>query len=169
VGARGQLAWAQDATPDACPVTTPAENKALVERYWVEVWTAGGEAAIPELLADDELHHWGIAGETVGHAPFAGRLKAFLTAFPDFAIRVDQLIAEGDLVSSRWTATGTQQGEWRGIPPTGKAVEYTGMNVFRIVCGKIAESWGEADHLGLLRQLGGLPDVGTPTAATPAP
>jgi steroid delta-isomerase-like uncharacterized protein len=164
-------ARAQDATPDTCPATTPEENTALVDRYWAEVWTAGGAAAISDLLADDELHHWGIGGDTVGRAEFAERLAAFLTAFPDFAIRADQTVAEDDLVAARWTATATQQGEWLGIPPTGNSVKYTGINIFRIACGQIAESWGEADHLGLLRQLGGLPDLALPeeVEATPAP
>ena len=160
-------AVAGQATPGAgetCPTTTLEENKALVERYWAEVWTAGGEAAAADLLAVDELHHWGVGGDTVGPAAFTERLGRFLAAFPDFAVRVDQLVAEGDLVVSRWTATATQEGEWLGIPATGAAVEYTGMNVFRIACGRIAEAWGEADHLGLLRQLGGVPDAATPGA-----
>lgn len=172
-------AQAQDATPETCPVTTPEENTTLAERYFAEIWTAGGEAAIPELVAD-EIHHWGVGGDTVGRAAFAERLETFLTAFPDFAIRVDQAVAEDDLVASRWTATATQQGEWMGIPPTGNAVKYTGINIFRIACGQIAEGWSDADHLGLLRQLGALPGLSLPeeveatrapltTGATPCP
>ena len=159
-----------DATPgagrDTCPLTTPEENIALAKRYWAEVWTAGGEAAVPDLLTDDEIHHWGVSGTTEGHAPFIERLKLFLEAFPDFAIRVDDAFADHNLVVTRWTATGTHEGAWLGIAPTGNAVEYTGMQIFRIECGKIAESWGEANHLSLLRQLEGLPDV-PPLAATP--
>lgn len=121
------------------------------------------------LLAPDEVHHWGVGGDTVGPEDFSDRLTTFLTAFPDFAIEVNQLVAEGDLVSSHYTATGAQQGEWLGVPATGTTVEYTGSNFFRIECGLIAESWGEADHLNLLRQIGGLPDLATPEAdfATP--
>ena len=155
---------AQDATPAGCPATTPEENKAIVARYWAEVWTAGGEGAVADLLAEDELHHWGVGDDTVGREAFSARLGTFLTAFPDFTVRVEQVVAEGDLVVSRYTATATHRGAWLGIPATGTAVEYTGINVFRIACGKIAESWGEADHLGLLRQLGGLPNVATPVA-----
>ena len=66
---------------------------------------------------------------------------------------------------SYYTATGTQQGAWLGIPARGAQVEYTGFNLFRISCGQIAESWGEADHLELVRQIGGLPDLATPAAA----
>ncbi|MDQ3694920.1 MAG: ester cyclase [Chloroflexota bacterium] len=163
-------AAAQEATPAAdaatCPETTEAENIALVQRYWDEVWTAGGEAAVADVFTADELHHWGVGGPTVGPDAFAERLVLFLTAFPDFAIQVDDAFADGDMVVTRYTATGTHQGTWLGIEPTGTSVEYTGMNVFRLECGKIAESWGEANHLSLLRQLGGLPEA-TPPEATP--
>jgi steroid delta-isomerase-like uncharacterized protein len=167
VGRVGAAALAQEpaATPAGdCPPTTTDENKALVERYWAEVWTAGGAAAVPDLLAEDEIHHWGVGGDTVGHAPFIERLELFLAAFPDIDFEVTMLVAEDDLVVSRWTATATQQGEWLGIPASNVAVEWTGMNVFRVACGRIAEAWGEADHLGLLRQLGGGPAVATPAA-----
>ncbi len=150
-------AAAQEATPAVCPPGTIEENKALVERYWADVWTAGGEEAVAEILSPDEVHHWGVGGDTVGHEPFIERLTTFLAAFPDFAITVDLMVGEGDLIVSSWTATGTQEGEWMGIPATGTKVEYTGVNFFRIACGQIIESWGEADHLSLLRQLGGEP------------
>ncbi len=162
-------ARAQGATPETCPATTPEENKALVERYWAEVWTAEGEAAVPELLAPDEVHHWGFGGDTVGREGFRERLRRFLEAFPDFAVRVEQVVAEGDRVVSRQVYRATHRGEWLGVAPTGAAVEWTGIQVFRIACGQIAESWGQADHLGLLQQLGGLPGVATPAAGTPTP
>lgn len=164
---------AQNATPTAggtasCPPTTLDEGKALVDRYWAEVWREGGEAAVPDLLATDETHHWGLGGDTVGHDAFAERLRGFLAAFPDLRIVPDQLVAEGDHVVSQWTATGTHEGDFFGIAPTGRRVTWTGIQFFRLECGKIAESWGEADHLGLRQQLGALPAPGTPVAATPA-
>ena len=167
-GLRSPSRAAQEATSaGVCPPTTPEENKQLVERYWAEVWTGANVAALDDLFAADEVHHWGIGDDTVGAAAFGERIVAFQTAFPDFAIRVDQLVAEGDQVVSQWTATGTHEGTWLGVPATGNRVEYTGANLFRIACGRIAESWGEADHLGLLRQLGGLHGVATPTANAP--
>ncbi len=168
---RMEPAAASQATPAAgdgdCPATTPEENAAVVERYWAEVWS-GGDTSLDGLFAEDEVHHWGVGGPTVGHAEYHERMAPFLAAFPDFAIRPDQIVANGDLVASSWTATGTHEGEWMGIPATGRQIEYAGMNMFRFECGLIAESWGSADHLGLLRQIGGLPDPaapeGTPTA-----
>jgi predicted ester cyclase len=158
---------AQDATPEAeCVTTTAEENKEIVTQYWAEaVW--GAQGTIDELVAEDEVHHWGIQGDTTDLAAFNERWGLFLAAFPDLRFTVDQVAAEGDLAATLWTATGTQSGEWQGIAPTGKEVSWTGINVFRIECGKIAESWGEADHLTLRRELGAtdVPDLGGGMAA----
>ena len=166
----GAPALARQATPaagDACPTTTLDENKALIERYWGEVWIDGGEATIADVLAADEIHHWGVAGDTVGVEAFIEKYRLFLAAFPDIAFTVDQLVAEGDLVVSRWTARATHEGTWLGVAASGAPVEWTGINVFRIACGRIAESWGEANHLGLLNQLGSVAVVPRGAGATP--
>lgn len=164
-------AAAQEGTPAAdCPATTPEENETLVNRYWSEVWTAGGDAATAELLASDELHHWGIGGDTTGTDAFNERLRLFLTAFPDIAFTVDLVVAEDDLAASLWTATGTHSAEWQGIPATGVEVTWSGVNIFRFECGKIAESWGEADHISLRQQLGAtdVPAAFAASSAAPA-
>jgi predicted ester cyclase len=145
---------AQEATPEAaCPVTTPEENKELVTMYWEEVWW-GDQGKIAEIVAPDEVHHWGIGDDTKGFEEFSKRWDLFFTAFPDLEFTVDLVAAEGDLAATRWTATGTQRGEWQGIAPTNRQVTWQGTNIFRIECGQIVESWSEADHLGLLSQLG---------------
>lgn len=165
LGGRARGVHAQDATPAGdCPITSEEENKALVQRYWDEVWNRADDAALADIFAADEVHHWGVGGDTTGPEAFLQRIASFRAAFPDFRIEVEHLLAEGDMVLSRYTATGTHEGPWLGIAATGRHVEYTGMNLFRIACGKVAESWGEADHLNLLRQLGGLPDVALPEA-----
>jgi predicted ester cyclase len=145
---------AQDATPAAeCVTTTPEENKELARAYWTEaVW--GDQGKIAEVVAPDEVHHWGIAGTTTGFEEFRQRWGLFNDAFPDLRFTVGLVAAEGDLVATTWTATGTQAGEWQGIAPTNKEVTWKGINIFRIACGKIAESWGEANHLGLRAALG---------------
>ena len=150
----GQLAGvAQEATPMAeCPVTTPEENEAIVTMYWEEaVW--GDQGTINELVAPNEIHHWGIGGDTTGFEEFSERWDLFLTAFPDLEFTVDLVTAEGEFATTLWTATGTHRGEWLGIPPTDREVTWRGINVFRIECGQIVESWGAADHLGLLSQI----------------
>ena len=73
---------------------------------------------------------------------------------------VEDLIAEGDKVVARWRARATHQGEYAGVPPTGKEVEFTGISVYRIGAGKIAESWTVEDELGLMRQIGAVGESG---------
>ena len=169
---------AQQATPAAeCPVTTPEENKALATAYWEEVWW-GDQGKIAEIVAPDEVHHWGIGSDTTGFDEFTKRWDQFFTAFPDLEFTVDLVVAEGDQVATRWTATGTQRGEWQGIAPTNRKVTWQGTNIFRFACGQIVESWSEADHLGLLSQLGATDvpammatpaGMATPTAASATP
>ena len=157
----------QEATPEAeCVETTPEENAELATMYWAEaVW--GEQGTIDEIVAADEVHHWGIGGMTEGFEAFAERWELFNTAFPNLEFTVDLVLADGDLAATLWTAQGTQAGEWQGIAPTGRDVTWTGINVFRFACGQIVESWGEADHLGLRAQLGAA-DVPA-MAASPVP
>lgn len=169
----------QEATPEAeCIETTPEQNAELVQLYWQEaVW--GEQGTIDEIVAEDEVHHWGIAGTTEGFEAFAERWALFNTAFPNLEFTVDLILADGDLAASLWTANGTQAGEWQGIAPTGRDVTWTGINVFRFACGQIVESWGEADHLGLRAQLGAadvpamlaspVPSAAGAAGATPCP
>jgi steroid delta-isomerase-like uncharacterized protein len=150
----GPVAIGAQETPEAeCPVTTAEENEALATMYWEEVWW-GDQGKIAEIVAEDEVHHWGIGGDSTGFEEFSERWDQFFTAFPDLEFTVDLVAAEGDLAATRWTATGTHRGEWQGIAPTEREVTWQGINVFRFECGQIVESWGEADHLGLLSQLG---------------
>jgi steroid delta-isomerase-like uncharacterized protein len=147
---------AQEETPEAeCPVTTAEENEELATMYWDEVWW-GDQGKIAEIVAPDEVHHWGIGGDTTGFEEFSERWGLFFTAFPDLEFTVDQVVAQDDLVATHWTATGTHRGEWLGIAPTDREVTWTGINIFRFECGQIVESWGSADHLGLLSQLGAI-------------
>ena len=81
----------------------------------------------------------------------------FLSAFPDTQMTVEDELADGDKVATRWTATGTHTGELMGIPPTGKQVTVTGMDINRLVGGKIVEHWGEFDQMGMMQQLGVVP------------
>jgi predicted ester cyclase len=84
----------------------------------------------------------------------------FLTAFPDLHFTVEDMIAEGDKVVARITMSGTQQGAFMGIPPTGKHVAFTAIDINRIAGGKSVEHWWEMDALGLMQQLGVVPAPG---------
>jgi predicted ester cyclase len=82
------------------------------------------------------------------------------TAFPDMHITIEDIITEGDKLVQRWVAQGTHKGELMGIVPTGKQVTITGINISRIVGGKLVEDWTEADMLGMMQQLGVIPPPG---------
>jgi len=84
----------------------------------------------------------------------------YRTAFPDVHFTIEDQIAEGDRVVTRWTARGTHQGPLVGIPPTSKQVTMSGIAIYRLVDGKIVEQWGVNDMLGLLQQLGVVPILG---------
>jgi predicted ester cyclase len=84
-------------------------------------------------------------------------MAGFFAAFPDFQVHLDDLLAEGDKLVTRWTGTGTHRGELMGIPPTGKSVSVTGMAIDRFENGQSVEHWEVFDQMGLMQQLGVVP------------
>jgi len=84
-------------------------------------------------------------------------IRTLHVAFPDGRYTIEDMIAEGDKVVSRWTVRATHKGEYQGIPATGKQVTFTNIVISRIAGGKIVEAWGEYDSIGLMRQLGAIP------------
>ena len=136
-------------------MANPEDNKALVRRFYEEVWDRGNTAFAYEVFADDYVRHDLRAG-AVPPGPRGQQKIAddFRAAFPDLRFAVDLLVAEGDFVVGRWTATGTHRGAWAGVEPTGRHVEFTAVNIFRFENGKVAEIWNHRDDLGLLEQLG---------------
>ena len=84
-------------------------------------------------------------------------LRAFLTGCPDLHITIDQLLAEGDTVAKRWTYHATHTGDLAGLPPTGKRITMSGLELFRLTGGKIVECWLGYDNLSLMQQLGVIP------------
>ena len=137
------------------------ENKAVVRRFY-EVHNKGKEAVmavIEELYAPDYvLHGTGVLPD-LDPAGVKQLYTAFLTAFPDMHIVVEDMIAEGDKVVCRVTLRGTHQGEFMGIPPTGKQVSWTGIGIDRFKDGKFVERWMNEDDLGLMQQLGAIPQM----------
>jgi steroid delta-isomerase-like uncharacterized protein len=133
-------------------------NKLIVRRLFDEVWNTGNVGLLDELLAPDFIDRAAqMGGDDVTARGFKTQVLVFRTAFPDGRSQIEDLIAEGDRVVARWTDGGTQHGEWMGIAPTGKRVTITGIDIYRIEQGKIAEYWCSEDELGLLRQLGAAP------------
>ncbi len=135
------------------------DNKALVRRGLEEVWNQKNLATLDELVAPDYVVH--NASMTVhGLEQYKQFISMFLTAFPDFQSTIEDMIAEGDKVVTRWTARGTHQGAFMGISPTGKQVVVTGITIDRFVNGKFVEAWNNGDDLGVLQQLGVVPSMG---------
>ena len=119
------------------------ENKAVVRREQGELWNHTGD-----LDAAEELFAAGQAEAAKQEA------ASFRQGFPDVISTIEDLIAEGDKVVARWRSRATHQGDYMGIAPTGKRVEFVGHSIDRVVEGKIVESWVEVDMLGVMRQLG---------------
>jgi steroid delta-isomerase-like uncharacterized protein len=142
-------------------VVSTEENKALI-RLYVEAIHEGNVDEGEELLAPDFAFHVSGAPGPMGSEAFRQLFAGLLTAFPDLAITNEELIADGDKVAGRWITRATHQGELWGIPPTGKQVKITSMDINHITNGKIAERWHEYDALGMMQQLGVIPAMDSP-------
>lgn len=137
------------------------ENKALVRRY-VEAIHKGNAYEGEELLAPGFAFHVSGAPGPLDSEGFRQLFAGLLTAFPDLAVTNEELIAEGDKVAGRWTTRGTHRGELQGIPPTGRRVKITSMDVNRITDGRISARWHEYDALAMMQQLGVIPAPESP-------
>ena len=131
-----------------------AENKALVRRVFDEVWNAGNFAVVDEVFASDYVGHSAGMGEIRGPEGAKEFVAGLREAFPDLTMTIEDQIAEGDKVVTRWTGRGTHDGEFMGIEPTGRSGAMSGIGILRIRDGKFVEGWTNADLLGLLQQLG---------------
>jgi predicted ester cyclase len=136
------------------------ENKAVVRRYLEEVVNRDNRDTAREVLAPAVVWHLpglpdlrGLAGDEQLNAMFRG-------PFPDAHVTVDDMVAEGDKVSTRLSYRGTHLGEFQGMPATGKSFVMCGMQVARIAEGKLVEAWALPDMLGLLQQLRAIPAPG---------
>jgi predicted ester cyclase len=161
---------AQDATPAAspptgCPTTTEEENAAIARRWHEDVINTHDLVVLDEILIPNPAHDSATVADNPGPREVLGIL---LTGFPDVQHTVEAVITEGDLVVIRYRATGTHAGEFQGYAPTGKPVTWTGINIYRVECGRIAEVWSEIDALGRIAQLAGS-EPATPAAGTPTP
>jgi steroid delta-isomerase-like uncharacterized protein len=97
-------------------------------------------------------------GHAVDQETLASSFPAFFAAFPDARGEIEEVVAEGDRVVVRWKTTATHLGEYAGAPPTGRTVAWSGVNLYRLQGGKVVELWQTADVLGLLQQIGALPE-----------
>ena len=136
------------------------QNKTIARRITEDIWGNGNLALIDELYAPNYVNH----NPFPGFAPDREGLKQSVTmmraAFPDLRSQIEDLIAEEDKVVARFGGHGTHKGELMGVPPTGKEVAFTGIQICRIVDGKVVEDWTELDMMGVMVQLGVVPPPG---------
>ena len=134
-----------------------ARNKALMRRFYEELWSKGNVEAIPELVAEDFVDHQASAGQPSGREELAELVVMWRTGFPDMQETVEDLVSEGDKVVGRFLMRGTHRGEFLGVAPTGRSVTMSGIDVVRVAGGKISEFWYAEQMLELMQQLGAAP------------
>ena len=128
--------------------------KAVVERYYEQVWTARRPEAVDGLFAPEYVNHAGARGVLAGPAGIRANYQSLVDAFPDVSFDLDDVLEDGDKVVVRYTMHGTHNGQFQQIAPTGKTVAVPGIGIYRVSGGLIRESWVVRDSLVLLRQLG---------------
>jgi steroid delta-isomerase-like uncharacterized protein len=130
-------------------------NKNIVRRFYDEVWGRGNLDVADEIFASNYVRHDLRPGNPTPGPEGQKQIAAdFRAAFPDLTFTVEFMVAEVDFVVARWTIRGTHKGYWGKVPPTGKYAKFSGVNIFRIVGGKVVEIWNHRDDLGLMQQLG---------------
>ena len=133
-------------------------NKAIVRRFYDQVWNQANYWTADDLVAPEYVRH--------APQPIKGRdgirhvVEGVRAAFPDLYISIEDLIADGDRVAVRWHAYGTHNGDFRGISPTGRPVQIVGITLSRFHNAQIVEEWSQWDILGLLQQIGEGQEVG---------
>jgi len=136
------------------------QNKNAVRRLFEEVWNKGYVPVADELFAPTYTHHDSSTPD-VGRGPESEkkRVSLYRNAFPDLRLTIEDLIAEGETVMARWSCRGTHRGDLNGIAPTGKQFTISGISIARFASGKMVEGWVNWDALGLMQQLGVVPEL----------
>lgn len=132
-------------------------NEALVYRLYDEFFNQGNMTTADELFAPNYVNNIAPPGHPLGPEGVKRNGIMFRTAFPDFRITIEDMIAKGDKVVVRYLCSGTHQGTFLGVPPTGKKAKWAGIDIYVIAGGKFVGAWGYDDLLGLMQQLGAFP------------
>ncbi len=135
---------------------SPESARDVARRFTEELWDRGDLTVADELLSPDFVDHDPVSGQGPGRDGYKEMVGLFRTAFPDLHVRNEDVIlgVEGDKVVLRWSARGTNTGDFLSMAPTGREVALKGVDILRVSDGKIIERWGEFDSLGMLHQLG---------------
>lgn len=134
-------------------------NREVVRRFIEEGWNEADFEVVEELVAADGVTHDPTLGD-LPEGPEGAKqaIQLYHDAFSDAHLEIEDVIADEDEVAVRWTGTGTHDGELMGVEPTGTEVEVSGIEIDRVEDGKIAETWVVYDALGMLQQLGAVPE-----------
>jgi len=130
------------------------DNKALMRRYYDEVWQKGNLAVAEELVSASFVDHMPMPEQVPGRKGHNDAVQAIRGGFPDLKLSVEEILSDGDKAVGRWIMTATHSGMLMGIPATGKSIEMQGIDVVRIESGQIVEMWHIEDVLGMLIQIG---------------
>jgi predicted ester cyclase len=149
-------------------MSTPEQNKAQFRRTYEEVLNQGDLSIVDELIAPDFLNHAAPPGTNRGPSSLRWLATMLRTAFPDLHFTIEELVAEGDIVAGRLTMSGTHEGPLPGMPPpSGRAVRQAHMHFVRYRDGKAVEHWGVRDDLGIMQQMGVIPELEQPEELDP--
>jgi len=140
----------QQATEEVPEGITGEENKTVVRNWFEEGWNKHNPDIIDEYFTADFINY----SMDFNRDQLKQFISTTLIAFPDIHFTIEDQVAEGDQVATRWKFRGTHEGEFMGVPATGKQVTVTGMNISRHANGKYVEDWGNWDALGMLQQFG---------------
>ena len=136
----------------------PAQiNRATAEAARQHFNAGAIEAYLTTLYAPDCIAHFLPPGMPQGHTGLRLFYSAFMAGFPDAQLHFDDILSDGDGLAVRFHIDARHAGEFNGIPATGKRITFTGITIMRFVDGKVVERWSESDMLGLLQQLGAIP------------
>jgi steroid delta-isomerase-like uncharacterized protein len=133
------------------------ENKAIVRRMTEEFYNQGNIESADHFFAATYMHHDPASPHIRDRDGLKEMVRGFRAGCPDLYITIDQLVAEDDTVTKRWSFHATHTGDLSGLPPTLRRIAMSGLELFRLEGGKIVECWSAYDNLNLLQQLGVIP------------
>jgi steroid delta-isomerase-like uncharacterized protein len=152
------LGWRLARAERSFAAMSEQHNEQIVDEFIQALFTRGELDAVDRYLSPDFVNHDPtFPDQPPDRESMRGAAEVIRAAFPDWHSDVEELIAAGDMVVERFTASGTHQRELMGIAATGRTVTLPGINIFRLQEGKIIERWGQLDMLGFMRQLGAVP------------
>jgi steroid delta-isomerase-like uncharacterized protein len=137
----------------------PSDNKGTIRQLYEEVWNKRRLELVDDIIAASHaLHDPNVTGSAIGPEAYKRQVARFIAAFPDLHLKMEDIVEEKDKLAIAWTITGTHKGELMGISATNKKIFVTGITIAHFANGKIMDSYISWDTLGLMQQLGAIPN-----------